>query len=230
MSSFLEKVYSKLNLSVNMPLEIEVLDKNAPGRYRSIILEYDPSIQIARIGVPIYKGTFIRVFGGTEVKIRVFSSNAVFLFSSKITGKGKEGNVRYLTVNVPEVIYRVQRRIHVRVSIVEEGYLYKTEEYEKNEEPKKYRFVSKDFSAGGISIVAKESLKNSEKILVNINFRNEMKFENKACSVIRKIGETEFNEGIYGIKFEDVSYNEEKEIVKFVFKYQIESSKKNKRI
>lgn len=234
MSTFLEKVYSRLNINVNMSIEIEEKIKDKVHRYKSFILEYLPNNNSAKVGMPLYKGAYVKIPHMTKIKLRVFTQKAVYLFNSEVKSYGKEGNIRYLVIDVPDVIIRVQRRIHVRVPIVEEGFFYKKTEFEQNEENidtlKKYRFISKDFSAGGIAIVSKEKLNINDILLLNIKIKDETNLENFEAKVVRKIGETDFREGIYGLDFVNIDNKTEKEFVKLVFKLEIESSKKNRRI
>lgn len=228
MSDFIEKVKAKNNISINMPIEIEVEQEYYEGTYKSIIHEYNSKSGFAKIGIPIYKGALIKLPYGIQVKIRIYSNTAVYLFKTNILQSGQENNIRFLIVKIPDVIFKVQRRKYVRIPISEEGYFYKKKEYEEYEEPQKFKFISKDFSAGGISIVTDKILNEGEKLFINFKYKNELNIQNLDAEVIRKIGETDVGRKIYGLEFISLDTKTEKKFVKFVFRYEIQSMKKNR--
>lgn len=232
MSEFIEKVLSKNVLYNNMLLDLEIEEKGFKGTYRSILYEYDQKLNLAKIGMPIYKGAYIKIPKGVKLSISAYSKKTLYLFKSIVYSLGKEGNIRFLMVNVPEEIYRVQRRNYVRIPFCEEGFFYLKDEYEldnieKTQIAEKFRFVTKDFSAGGAAIVTKKDLCIGDKILININLKDEVILNNVEAQVVRKIGKTQFGDNIYGIKFLGITRNLEKELVKFVFKCEIGNVKNN---
>ncbi|MDN5342277.1 flagellar brake domain-containing protein [Oceanotoga sp. DSM 15011] len=230
MSEFIEKVFAKKSLEPNLAIEIEVDEEYYKGTYKSILHDYSTEKNLANIGIPIYKGGLIKLPIGINIKVRVYSNTSVFLFKSKIFKMGKEGNIRYLTIFVPDIIFKIQRRKYVRVPLVESGYYYLFEEYEKEKKPKKNRFLTKDFSAGGISMISSQTLNEKDRLYINIDLKDDLKIENQLSQVIRLIGKTDLNEYIYGVEFMNLDNKTESEYVKFVFRYQINSMKKNKRI
>jgi len=231
MSDFVEKVSSKNVLYTNMPLDLEIQEKGIQGVYKSILYEHDLSSNLAKIGMPIFKGAYLQIFRGTNLKVRAYSSRAVYLFKSKVYSSGKEGNIRYLIINIPETIVRVQRRQHARIPVSEEGtFCFKEDlensESEENIQPAKYRFMTKDFSAGGLAIVTSKEMKVGQKIIINLALKNEIRLENMESEVVRSIGKTTSGEYIYGIKFLNLTREKEEELVRFVFKLERESFKK----
>ncbi|WP_103899262.1 flagellar brake protein [Petrotoga halophila] len=231
MSDFVEKVSSKNVLYTNMPLDLEIQEKGIQGIYKSILYEYDFNSNLAKIGMPIFKGAYLKIFRGTNLKVRAYSSRAVYLFKSKVYSSGKEGNIRYLLINIPETIVRVQRRQHARIPVSEEGTFYLKEEQEssKNQEnvqPTKYRFITKDFSAGGLAIVTSKRLDIGQKVIIDLALKNEIRLEDMESEVVRFIGKTTSGEYIYGIKFLNLTREKEEELVRFVFKLERETSKK----
>ncbi|MBL5981426.1 hypothetical protein NAAC61_04815 [Petrotoga sp. 8T1HF07.NaAc.6.1] len=231
MSDFVEKVSSKNVLYTNMPLDLEIQEKGIQGVYKSILYEHDFSSNLAKIGMPIFKGAYLQIFRGTNLKVRAYSSRAVYLFKSKVYSSGKEGSIRYLIINIPETIVRVQRRQHARIPVSEEGTFYLKEEQENNVnqvnvQPSQYRFITKDFSAGGLAIVTSKEMKAGQKIIINLALKNEIRLENMESEVVRSIGKTTSGEYIYGIKFLNLTREKEEELVRFVFKLERESFKK----
>lgn len=231
MSDFIEKVSSKNVLYTNMPLDLEIQEKGIQGIYKSILYEYDFNSNLAKIGMPIFKGAYLKIFRGTNLKVRAYSSRAVYLFKSKVYSSGKEGNIRYLLINIPETIVRVQRRQHARIPVTEEGTFYLKEEQEDSEseeniQPTKYRFITKDFSAGGLSIVTSKELNVGQKIIINLALKNEIRLENMESEIVRFIEKTTSGEYIYGIKFLNLTREKEEELVRFVFKFERELFKK----
>ncbi|PNR92389.1 MULTISPECIES: flagellar brake protein [unclassified Petrotoga] len=231
MSDFVEKVSSKNVLYTNMPLDLEIQEKGIQGVYKSILYEHDFSSNLAKIGMPIFKGAYLQIFRGTNLKVRAYSSRAVYLFKSKVYSSGKEGSIRYLIINIPETIVRVQRRQHARIPVSEEGtFCFKEDlensESEENIQPTKYRFMTKDFSAGGLAIVTSKEMKVGQKIIINLALKNEIRLENMESEVVRSIGKTTSGEYIYGIKFLNLTREKEEELVRFVFKLERESFKK----
>ncbi|PNR97357.1 hypothetical protein X928_10035 [Petrotoga miotherma DSM 10691] len=231
MSDFVEKVSSKNVLYTNMPLDLEIQEKGIQGIYKSILYEYDFNSNLAKIGMPIFKGAYLKIFQGTNLKVRAYSSRAVYLFKSKVYSSGKEENIRYLIINIPETIVRIQRRQHARIPVSEEGTFYLKEEQEnskseENVQPTKYRFITKDFSAGGLAMVTSKKLDIGQKITINLSLKNEIKLEDMESEVVRFIEKTTSGEYIYGIKFLNLTREKEEELVRFVFKLERESYKK----
>ena len=66
-------------------------------------------------------------------------------------------------------------------------------------------------------------------ILLNIELSDELKLENYECEIVREIEGAGPGSRIYGVKFMNVDPLMEKEFVKFVFRQEIESNKKNRR-
>jgi c-di-GMP-binding flagellar brake protein YcgR len=228
MSDFVEKVSAKRNLSINMPIEIEVDEEYYEGTYKSIIHEFNSKSGYAKIGIPMYKGALIKLPKGIKVRIRVYSNTAVFLFKTIILQSGQENNIRFLVVKVPDIIYKVQRRKYVRIPISEDGFFYFKKDYEEMDNPPKHRFISKDFSAGGLSIVTDDELKEGERVFINMDIKEGLEIKNFEAEVVRKIGETDVGRNIYGMEFTSLDTKTEKKFVKFVFRYEIQSMKKNR--
>ena len=229
MPDYIEKVYSRFNLAPNLPVEIEINEDAIRGRYKTIIHDYNSKTGVGKIALPIYKGAYMRLPVNVEIRIRVYSKISVFLFKSKIIEYGNEGNIKYFIIDIPEIIFKIQRRQFVRVPIVTDGFFYIKKEYEEMEIAPKYSFVSKDFSAGGISFVTKKDLDDGEPLLVNLVLDDELKLENQESAVVRLIGKTDFKDNKYAVKFMDIDSFREKEFVRFVFRHEIEISRKNKR-
>ena len=228
MSDFVEKVSAKRNLSINMPIEIEVDEEYYEGTYKSIIHEFNSKSGYAKIGIPMYKGALIKLPKGIKVRIRIYSNTAVFLFKTIILQSGQENNIRFLVVKVPDIIYKVQRRKYVRIPISEDGFFYLKKDYEEMDNPPKHKFVSKDFSAGGLSIVTDDDLKEGERVFINMDIKEGLEIKNFEAEVVRKIGETDVGRNIYGMEFTSLDTKTEKKFVKFVFRYEIQSMKKNR--
>jgi c-di-GMP-binding flagellar brake protein YcgR len=176
----------------------------------------------------MYKGALIKLPKGIKIRIRIYSNTAVFLFKTIILQSGQENNIRFLVVKVPEVIYKVQRRKYVRIPISEDGYFYLKKEYEEMDDPPKHKFVSKDFSAGGLSIVSDYDLVEGDRVFINMNIKEGLKIENFEAEVVRKIGETDVGRKIFGLEFTNLDTKTEKKFVKFVFRYEIQSMKRNR--
>ena len=229
MADFIEKVYAKTNIAPNLPAELDINEEFFKGKYKTIIHDYNSLNNTADIGYPIYKGAYIKIPMNVNMKVRIFSKTSVFLFKSKVIGKGEEGNIKFLTITVPPIIFKVQRRQFVRIPVILNGSFFIKEEYDELEVPPKYKLITKDFSAGGISMITKKKLNSGEEILINLNLNESLKLENFEARIIREVGTTDFGEIIYGVKFLNVDSMLEKEFVKFIFRYEIEASKKNKK-
>jgi len=230
MSDFVEKVISKNILYTNMPLDLEIQEKGIQGVYKSILYEYDFNSTLAKIGMPIYKGAYLKIFRGTNIKVRAYSSRAVYLFKSQVYSSGKEGNIRYLIINIPETIVRIQRREHARIPVSEEGTFYLKDEQENNKnhenvQPTRYRFITKDFSAGGLAMVTSKKLEGGQNIIINLALKNEIRLEDIESKVVRYMDKTIGGEFIYGIKFLSLTREKEEELVRFVFKLEREAFK-----
>jgi c-di-GMP-binding flagellar brake protein YcgR len=61
-----------------------------------------------------------------------------------------------------------------------------------------------------------------------MNIKEGLKIENFEAEVVRKIGETDVGRKIFGLEFTSLDTKTEKKFVKFVFRYEIQSMKRNR--
>jgi flagellar biosynthesis protein FlhF len=180
------------------------------------------------LGLDFFVNENVLIPREVTLSVKAYSKNNLYLFNSLVYGIGKESSVRFLIITVPDEIYRVQRRNYVRIPLCEEGFFSIKREFnlknnENLEQNEKYRFVTKDFSAGGAAIVTKKQLSIGDKILINMKLKDEVVLENIEAEVVReseqrpkKANEYQKNEkkndniGTYSLK--DIISNNRKEL------------------
>lgn len=126
-------------------------------------------------------------------------------------------------VPFPERLRKIQRRRFKRIKIFLEG----TYRVASRDEPPK-RFVTKDFSAGGMLMVAEDILTPEQIIYVTLELDEDLKLKDHPARIVREAGILETGERMYGVEFLNVSPALERKLVSFVFKKEIEMRNKER--
>ncbi|MCD6551133.1 MAG: flagellar brake domain-containing protein, partial [Thermotoga sp.] len=122
------------------------------GEYKSNVHDVDFERNLLILSMPSFKGRLVPLPRGTRCTVKIVDSSAIYMFRTTVLESGKDEYGFPITkVLFPHRLRKVQRRRFKRIKIFLEG-LYKVSS--KDEPPK--RFVTKDFSAGGMLIVVND--------------------------------------------------------------------------
>ncbi|KLO24219.1 MULTISPECIES: PilZ domain-containing protein [unclassified Marinitoga] len=211
-SIFIEKIKLKKVLSIGDLIDIELPTQHIIGNSRIVSLNF--TSRYAQILPPIYKNSKIKLYTGEKLNIRIYENSSNIIIKSKVLKKELDNVFVYL----PLTGFKIQKRLFYRIPIIREGLLL------DNESNKNIPFETRDFSAGGMQIVLKDFLDSDKEYTIKkLNIHKSLILENINTRVIRLIGENIYGEKIYGMKFLNISYNLEKNIVRYVNLYSIKS-------
>ncbi|APT76614.1 MULTISPECIES: flagellar brake protein [unclassified Marinitoga] len=209
---FIEKVNLRKLLYPGDLIDVEFPEQHIVANSR--ILDMSFQKRIAVILPPYHKNRKIETYSREKIIIRFYDFSASVLFKSHILKNSMEGIIIYL----PRIAYRIQKRMFFRVSIIREGILL------DEENNKKIRFETRDFSAGGMQIITKSTLEKDKRyILKNLTITDDLILEDIETMVVRSLGQNLYKENIYGMKFLNVNYKLEKKIVRFANLYSIKA-------
>lgn len=204
-----------------MPLMIEVESKDGEKTIlKSTIHETYFEKGTLKIAMPSLKGRFIPLPRGDFIYITAISSKVVYAFSSRVIDYGRdESNFLVMYVTIPPTVKRVQRRRFVRIPLVLNG------TYTLPGDLREYRFMTRDFSAGGMLMCTNNVLPLGQPIFINLDLGN-IKLSQQKAQVVRTAGKNEvtgFYE--YGVQFMDMSPELERSLVVFVFQQELKMRK-----
>ncbi len=225
MSEQISLVEAKTVIKPSMPLLVETESKDGEKTVlKSTVHEVYFEKGILKIAMPSLKGRFVPLPRGNFVYITAISDKVVYSFSSRVLDYGRDENsflVMYITV--PPSVKRIQRRRYVRIPLVLNGtYILPGDE-------KQYKFVTRDFSAGGMLMCTSNILSVGQPILVNLDLGNIQLCQQKA-QVVRSAGKNEstgFYE--YGVQFLEIAPDLERALVVFVFQQELKMRKTSNR-
>ncbi len=208
-------------LKPGMPLVIDYIDRKGEKQtFKSGIHDLDFDRAAMKIGMPSYKGRFVPIAPAEPIHITAVAEKVVYAFDSRVISYGRdEQNFLVMYVILPRVVRRIQRRRYVRIPLILEG-LFKipgSEEYHK--------FITRDFSAGGILMCTKLFLTVGQPILITLDL-GPLKLQDQKSQVVRYVGKNE-NTGFheYGVQFLDVSPQLEKSLVAYVYQQELKARK-----
>ncbi len=214
-------VDAQVVLKPGMPLIIDYIQKNGEKMtLRSTIHDIDFDRSIMKMGMPSYKGRFVPIGAGEPIHITAIAEKVVYTFDSRVISYGRdEQNFLVMYITVPRLVRRVQRRRYVRIPLILEG------SFKIPGEDMYHKFVTRDFSAGGILMCAKLFLPVGQPILVTLDLGS-IKLQDQKAQVVRFAGKNE-NTGLYeyGVQFLEVSPQLEKNMVAFVYQQELKMKK-----
>ena len=194
------------------------------GEYKSNVHDVDFERNLLILSMPSFKGRLVPLPRGTRCTVKIVDSSAIYMFRTTVLESGKDEYGFPITkVLFPNRLRKVQRRRFKRIRMFLEG-LYKVSS--KDEPPK--RFVTKDFSAGGMLIVVNDILTVGQIIYVTIELDENLKLRDQPAKIVREAGILETGERMYGVEFLNVSPSLERKLVTFVFRKEIEKRNKER--
>lgn len=222
MAEYIAKVNAKDVLRASMPLVIELENKKGEKlKMKSTIHDLYFDRGILKIAMPSYQGRFVPIQRGEFIHVTAIAEKVVYSFSSRVLdyGRDTESNFLVMHITVPEQVDRVQRRRYVRIPLVLSG------NYTVEGEDIQHKFLTRDFSAGGILMCTSRFLKVGQTIYIDLDL-GDIKLIKQKAQIVRYAGFNEttgFHE--YGVQFLDVSPELEKSLVSYVFQQEIKLKK-----
>lgn len=208
---FIERLNIKRVLDIGDLIDVEYINQHIIANSR--IIDLDFINHRGRILPPLYKNMRIHSIRGEKINIRIYERASNYMIKSKILNVEKE----YLEIFLPRIAYKIQKRLFYRIPIIREGVL-------KDEENNIISFETRDFSAGGMLIVTKKDIdEEKDYIIENLHIDETLNLKDINVKTVRKIGENIFGEKMYGMKFLNIDYKTEKNIVRYVNLYSIKS-------
>ncbi|MGQ9473009.1 MAG: flagellar brake protein [Candidatus Caldatribacteriaceae bacterium] len=202
---------------VNRRLSVGVKKKSEDGQEQTVF--YGSRIEMVRqdelwIAALQEKGVLVPVNVGEKLEIYLMGENEVFYFQCVVKNRLRKGNIAYLVLQVPQEVVRKQRREYVRFNVVLPVFLKKGE--------KTLAATTKNVSGGGMLVhldERKETLKLQEEVFFSLHM-NGGEIMGKA-EVVRKE-----DPHLYGFRFTVISDRDREEIIRYIFKQQVELRKK----
>jgi c-di-GMP-binding flagellar brake protein YcgR len=205
-----------------------IVEVSAPedleGQYKSSVHDVDFERGILTLSMPSFKGRLVPLPRGTRCTVMILDSSAIYVFRTSVLESGRDEDGFPVTkVPFPGRLRKIQRRRFKRIKIFLEG----TYRVASRDEPPK-RFVTKDFSAGGMLMVAEDILTPEQIIYVTLELDEDLKLKDHPARIVREAGILETGERMYGVEFLNVSPALERKLVSFVFKKEIEMRNKER--
>ncbi|PLV57007.1 flagellar brake protein [Thermotoga sp. SG1] len=194
------------------------------GEYKSSVHDVDFERNLLVLSMPSFKGRLVPLPRGTRCTVKIVDSSAIYTFRTAVLESGRDEDGFPITkVLFPNRLRKVQRRRFKRIKIFLEGF-YRVSS--KDEPPK--RFVTRDFSAGGMLMVVNDILTVGQIIYVTMDLDENLKLVDQPARIVREAGILEAGERMYGVEFLNVSPFLEKKLVTFVFRKEIEMRNKER--
>ncbi len=202
---------------VNRRLNLGVAKKEAGGE--EVIVYYPSRIEMVRddeiwIAAPQEKGVLVPVAIGEELDVYVVGENEVFRFRSSVKNRTKKGSIAYVVLPMPPAVTREQRRDYVRFTVALPVLFKKGE--------KTLEGVTKNISGGGMLIhlaKGKDAFDSREEVVFCL-IMNGGDIMGKA-EVVRQDAPD-----VYAFRFTSISDKDREEIIKYIFKQQVELRKR----
>lgn len=177
------------------------------------------------IAAPYSQGYFLPPTPGRELSARVTADNCAFLFKIKLH-QHVNAPVALWTVSWPTDVERVQMRSYVRIDINLDAILTNLDE----QEARPIATMTKDISAGGLRALMATPLPVGTTVNVKLHLEGEDILESIG-EVVRIIKpKSEHEKYAVAIKYYQISEKDRSQVIKFIYRKQIERRKKQQEI
>lgn len=178
------------------------------------------------IAAPYRRGAFLPPWPGRKLSIRVAADSCAFLFSA-ILLRTVEDPIPLWIISPPADLKKIQMRSYVRIHDVLDVKLELVEEEGDN---RVIATLTKDISAGGLRVALSKPLPAGTKVKITLPLPGVCTLETMG-EVIRDIPPEEPGDRhAAAIEFKDIKERERGEIVKYIFKKQVERRKKEQEL
>lgn len=208
-----------LLLNTGDKVDIQIHNPNNPEGVKTLYSQVmNVDSEFYYITPPVIKGFEYPIIIGQKADLTYYRDAGVFSFTVAFLKKIREGNLEfYQIVRLSEPL-KTQRRAYYRLKYMINGSIRSLE----NETACDILIL--DISGGGIRATSPKSFYVSEKIECSLHLDNEL--VTVAATVVRVLRMTDQHKYELGIKFEDVSEQNQNKIIAFIFQKQGELRKK----
>lgn len=203
-----------LTFIINNKIEISWND----GYYKSNIENVDD--KSIYISVPIKEGQYIPLRKGEQIEVIYYYKNDIYKFYTVVTDR-KIDTIPLILIALPEEVFKVQRRMFVRVPIVC-NIDYSKLENQSN--PKRFKAIMVDLSGGGMRIKFSEEVTLKSKILAYLPVGKEQLI--LKGEVVRVEKDEDKKRNVCGINFIDLDERSREKLIKFIFQIMRDQMKK----
>ncbi len=169
-----------------------------------------------KMAAPQIKGATVPLNSGDNVSISYTTERGKFIFMTRVQDRNREPLPHYI-LELPEKIYRVQRRKYVRVEV--EGRVdYRLRPVDGKEVNEFTRGRILDLSGGGVGIKGSLRIEEGEEIEMEIPI---LELDYPLWGVVRRLKEDKKGEDHrMGVAFVDIDSGIRERIIKWLFEYQ----------
>ena len=208
----------------NLTQKVDVIVEDPETRQRRVFFSRieDKGADFLTIAAPYRRGSFLPPEPGREVFARVTADSCAYQFKATLV-RCEEDPIPMWVLTPPTDLQKIQMRAYVRLNIVLDANL---EILENLSDGQILATLTRDISAGGIRVVMNRPLNQGTKVKVVMPLPGTCTVE-ATGEVVREIPpELESDRPSAAIEFVEVKEKTRGEIVKFIFKKQVERRKK----
>jgi len=206
-------VLKKTGLKEDQEIFVEIKGSEA-GLYATKILDIEG--KTFKMAAPQIQGVTIPLNRGQNVSISYTTERGKFIFTSRVQERNPEPLPHYI-LQMPEKIYRVQRREYVRVDV--EGRIdYRPRPKNQDDLEKFIKGRILDLSGGGVGIKGALKIEEGEELEMKIPL---LEIDYPLWGVVRRLKEDKKGEEHQlGVAFVDIKSSLRDKIIKWLFEYQ----------
>ena len=208
-------------IDVNTRIAVSVKRTDYPGVYDSRV--EDVAKKYVLISHPTDNGVPIPMLPGSNLTVEYVSNDGRFKFNTSVIDRHTEGSLSFIKIAIPETIARDQLREFFRVSTNLKGqvkiFYAKVPDKSMKIPHKKMPCRVVDLSGGGGKLITEAQFESNQVFGLDVSEEVEGA-EDIRCTCIRSKRIQEKNE--VSFKFNFTKDSERNEIIKYVFKRQIE--------
>jgi c-di-GMP-binding flagellar brake protein YcgR len=203
-----------LIFEINNKIEVSWND----GYYKSSIENVGDNY--IAISVPINNGSYIPLRPGEQIEVIYYYANDIYKFYTKVTDRKIDG-IPVIILDYPKEVFKIQRRMFVRVPII---CTIEFSKLEKGTPSKPLSAIMVDLSGGGMRIKFKDKVVSGETIKATIPLGKEK--VQIMGEIVRVEAEQDIDRNICGVSFIDVEEKVREKLIRFIFQIMREQMKK----
>lgn len=202
-------------------VDVIVQDPDTGHRYTYTSRIEDFGQDSMTIAAPYRRGSFLPPWPGRTFTCRVAADNCAYAFTATLLHYILDP-IPLWVISPPVELKKIQMRAYVRLSIILDVKL----ELVQEEGTPVIATLTRDISAGGMRVVVSKPLGAGTKVIVNLPLSETVTVK-ASGEVIRYIpSENPHDRHTAAIEFTDIKEKARGEIVKFIFRKQVERRKK----
>lgn len=209
---------------IHVTQKVDVIVEDPLTRQRHVYFSRieDKAEDSLTIAAPYRRGFYLTPIPDRDVFARVTSDNCAYQFKSTLV-RVEEDPIPMWVLTPPAELQRIQMRAYVRLNIVLDAEL---EILENLSDGETFATLTRDISAGGIRVLMNKPLNQGMKVKVVMPLPGTTTIE-ATGEVVREIPpEQTGDKPSAAIQFMEVKEKTRGDIVKFIFKKQVERRKK----